>query len=669
MSKQVVPAGKPLHVSAAGSRLGTHRRLRGVVIRFGDRTRPVHLRSLHRAARHRYARRGRYLVRVTVTDNRGGSKSASRRIVVTNRPGIKALRETVVVRGGRVISAETPLDPAASVLVLRPGTRSPGVGGALVVLPGGILPQGFLGTVDGASRNIDGTTTVTARPAPLDAAYSRFSVAFAGKLGMHDVSLAPGADAPTRALPRPAKLSSLPFTCTTKSGHKESVAADFSNTHVDASLDIRSRAIHFLFTTHPVLTLNLHFEGSASCTLANKQALQITVPVAAPLTLTIKPEFKLDASGSIDATTTWSPRLAIGFDRAPGISDNPIGFGSSITFNATGNADANLYAGLSVELGVGGRIGVTGSAGPDLHATARATTNGSTSTACAHVEAFVKADLTANADVFIKSWSWSLFHGEFARTTLYEHCATTGGGGVSGGGGGAATGGGGAPAGGGGTPSGGGSTPSPGGGGPPSGGGGSTPSGASVTLGQGPAAPAGYRYAVTLDGFGAGQAVSVSCYDSVSPSGFYTFTLTADGSGHASTASYCYSGDGPDHWVVAGGIESNHVTWGGSSPPPQQPPPTPTTWAETTGGVAHTWTNYTNAGGNQGPSIPSNATVQIACKITGFRVADGNTWWYRIASSPWNNAYYVSADAFYNNGQTSGSLHGTPFVDPAVGNC
>jgi hypothetical protein len=100
-----------------------------------------------------------------------------------------------------------------------------------------------------------------------------------------------------------------------------------------------------------------------------------------------------------------------------------------------------------------------------------------------------------------------------------------------------------------------------------------------------------------------------------------------------------------------------------------QPPPPPGTYAETTGGVAHTWTNYTNAGGTQGASIASNATVQITCALQGFRVADGNTWWYQIASSPWNNAFYVSADAFYNNGQTSGSLLGTPFVDPAVRLC
>lgn len=130
---------------------------------------------------------------------------------------------------------------------------------------------------------------------------------------------------------------------------------------------------------------------------------------------------------------------------------------------------------------------------------------------------------------------------------------------------------------------------------------------------------------------------------------------------------------------------------GGSNPPPPPPPPSPPpppgstptptptptpvpplppqTWPETAGGVAHTWTNYQNAGGSEGPSVAPYQTIQIACKITGFVVADGNPWWYRIAQTPWNNTYYVSADAFYNNGATSGSLHGTPWVDPAVPNC
>jgi hypothetical protein len=103
--------------------------------------------------------------------------------------------------------------------------------------------------------------------------------------------------------------------------------------------------------------------------------------------------------------------------------------------------------------------------------------------------------------------------------------------------------------------------------------------------------------------------------------------------------------------------------------PTTAPPPPPSPRAETTGGVTHTWTNYTNAGGTQGPSIASNQTVLVRCKLQGFRVADGNTWWYRIASAPWNDAYYASADAFYNNGATSGSLVGTPWVDTAVPDC
>jgi hypothetical protein len=96
------------------------------------------------------------------------------------------------------------------------------------------------------------------------------------------------------------------------------------------------------------------------------------------------------------------------------------------------------------------------------------------------------------------------------------------------------------------------------------------------------------------------------------------------------------------------------------------PPPVYVEW---TGGATNTWTNYTNAGGSQGPTIAKNASVQVACRLEGFKVANGNPWWYRIAQSPWNGAYYASADAFYNNGATSGSLSGTPWVDLSVPHC
>jgi hypothetical protein len=192
---------------------------------------------------------------------------------------------------------------------------------------------------------------------------------------------------------------------------------------------------------------------------------------------------------------------------------------------------------------------------------------------------------------------------------------------------------------------------------------------AAIHLTQGPAAPSGYRYAITLSGFPAAANVSVTCYDSVSIRGFYTFTMHTDSAGDASTATACYSADGPDHWVKADGISSNHVTWQGGSGSTPLPQPPSATYAETVGGNAHTWTNYSNAGGTQGPTIPAYTTVHVSCKIQGFRVADGDTWWYRIASSPWSGHYYVSADAFYNDGRTSGSLAGTPFVDSKVPTC
>jgi hypothetical protein len=92
-------------------------------------------------------------------------------------------------------------------------------------------------------------------------------------------------------------------------------------------------------------------------------------------------------------------------------------------------------------------------------------------------------------------------------------------------------------------------------------------------------------------------------------------------------------------------------------------------YSEAVGGPTHTWTDYADAGGTEGSTINTETTVQVTCRVTGYKVADGNTWWYQIASSPWDNTYYASADAFYNNGQTSGSLRGTPFYDPAVPVC
>lgn len=91
---------------------------------------------------------------------------------------------------------------------------------------------------------------------------------------------------------------------------------------------------------------------------------------------------------------------------------------------------------------------------------------------------------------------------------------------------------------------------------------------------------------------------------------------------------------------------------------------------ETTGSLTHTWSVYRTGGGEPGESIPTRTTVQVECKVRGLTLSsDGNPWWYRISEPPWNGRFYASADAFYNNGQTTGRLNNGVLVDGDVPNC
>jgi hypothetical protein len=116
----------------------------------------------------------------------------------------------------------------------------------------------------------------------------------------------------------------------------------------------------------------------------------------------------------------------------------------------------------------------------------------------------------------------------------------------------------------------------------------------------------------------------------------------------------------------------SHIPTGTSSTrsaPPRKIRHVSETYRETVGGNTSTWTDYSNAGGTAGVTISAYVTVHVDCRVQGFKVQDGDTWWYRIGSSPWNGAFYASADAFYNNGSTSGVLMKTPYVDTKVPRC
>jgi hypothetical protein len=91
-------------------------------------------------------------------------------------------------------------------------------------------------------------------------------------------------------------------------------------------------------------------------------------------------------------------------------------------------------------------------------------------------------------------------------------------------------------------------------------------------------------------------------------------------------------------------------------PPPVPPVPVPPRAETIKPGYLKTLTSPTD--GTYGPDLPGNTTVNVSCRLTGPpATSDGNPCYYRIASSPWSNAYYATADGFYNNGQGPGARH------------
>ncbi len=77
------------------------------------------------------------------------------------------------------------------------------------------------------------------------------------------------------------------------------------------------------------------------------------------------------------------------------------------------------------------------------------------------------------------------------------------------------------------------------------------------------------------------------------------------------------------------------------------PSPAPTLQEQSGTHGSPTFLDPTNASG-PGERIPAMAYVQVSCRryAPGIASANPDGWWYRIASSPWNNRYYAVANPF-----------------------
>ena len=68
-----------------------------------------------------------------------------------------------------------------------------------------------------------------------------------------------------------------------------------------------------------------------------------------------------------------------------------------------------------------------------------------------------------------------------------------------------------------------------------------------------------------------------------------------------------------------------------------------------------------------GQKIPAGAWVQVMCKVYAPQIQSANPdgYWYLIASSPWNSAYYAVANTFMNGDPWNGPYtHNTDFNVP-----
>ena len=216
-------------------------------------------------------------------------------------------------------------------------------------------------------------------------------------------------------------ISQAAFTCKGSGDPTIALTADLSDTHFDLSLittDPAAPSISFLITADPVFNINVDFTGTVTCELSNAHFIEADIPIPGTpdLWVDLYPVLTFDASGQVSIDFQWKPRAAVGFEKGPGIDSEVHGFGSSGSVAIKAAADADLYLGIHADISLAGRAGVGGDFGPDLPASY------DSGTGCVTVDGQAKADLTANASVFVKTWTFTLASGTFDKQQLFHEC-------------------------------------------------------------------------------------------------------------------------------------------------------------------------------------------------------------------------------------------------------
>ena len=146
------------------------------------------------------------------------------------------------------------------------------------------------------------------------------------------------------------------------------------------------------------------------------------------------------------------------------------------------------------------------------------------------------------------------------------------------------------------------------------------------------------------------------------PAGTYSTTLVDESDGQQIGPVYFTVGPAPSASASTVPVTTPSTPTTSSPPGPVSPgPSTPSTYTEQewhTG--ANTFTDPDNASG-MGPKIAPGQYVQVTCKLYDPSIlsASPGGYWYKIASSPWDNQYYAVANTFLNGDPWAG-----PYTHP-----
>lgn len=326
-----------------------------------------------------------------------------RQVVAQVRPGAYEVLPADLVRvSGKPAQGQT--------LVLRGRSAAPRVGAPLVAPVSAKAPEGVLGVVT-ALRRSGGQLLIQTKPAALDRVYRRLEVSL---------------DSPVVALPgqggatASAKHRIGAFECETRGAKpkKVHVNVDLRPLNVQFELDIGARSIFFLLSGTPEIDADASIEAKAECHLTSSSPITVPIP-GTPVLVSFGPAVALKSSGGLHAKFSWRPRLVIGFLH-DGINDRDFRVlnpgDTSYDFGVEG--EASLFLGAKLDISAGGRVGVSGQAGPKIGVTGQETARES----CVEGKAKIGVGLSAFVDVFITKWTFPIASGEFGSWDLFRNC-------------------------------------------------------------------------------------------------------------------------------------------------------------------------------------------------------------------------------------------------------